>query len=75
MLPAYPKQSRLTLSPLGRNQVGINIRTNYKASFPCLFGKKTKKRFLNGPGDKANSHAYSGSTAVLRQLSPDATGV
>ena len=74
MLPAYPKQSRLTLSPLGRNQVSINTHTNCKASFPCLFGKKQKTIF-EWPGDKANSHAYSGSSAVLHQESPDVTDV
>ena len=65
MLPAYPKQNRLTLSPLGRNQVSIN--THAKPPSQARLKKK------NGPGDKAKSHTYS--TTVLCQVSPDVTGV
>ena len=69
MLPAYPKQNRVSLSPLGRHQVSINTHTK----LPSQARLKKKEHFSNGPGDKGKSHAYS--TTVLRQVSPDVTGV
>ena len=71
MLPAYPKQNRLSLSPLSRHQVSMNTHT--KLPSQARLKKKKKRTFSNGPGDKAKSHAYS--TTVLRQVSPDVTGV
>ena len=70
MLPAYPKQNRLSLSPLGRHQVSMNTHTKLPSQAHL---KKKKKTFFEWPGDKGKSHAYS--TTVLRQVSPDVAGV
>ena len=69
MLPAYPKQNRLSLSPLGRHQVSVNTHTK----LPSQARLKKQQHFSNGPGDKAKSHAYS--TTVLHQVSANVTGV
>ena len=49
MLPAYPKQNRLSLSPLGRHQVSMNTHTKLPSQARL---KKKQNIFRMGLGTR-----------------------